>query len=124
MECSKNSLLYKYVGRFCFLLMEKKECFMSWCSEETRSDEETGFDTTPAPSIERMPVHSLSSYLRFTLPLGLLLLVHQLSSSSLAVQRLRSYSSCSAVTWGQRPGKTMPLPVFDARWQTRFVRVL
>lgn len=69
MECSKNSLLYKYVGRFCFLLMEKKECFMSWCSEETRSDEETGFDTTPAPSVEWMPVHSLSSYLRFALPL-------------------------------------------------------
>lgn len=57
---------------------------------------------------ERPAAHSGFTSVCITFPPHRLCLLHQQGSFSFAVL---SYYSCSSVTWGQRPGKAMPLPV-------------
>lgn len=53
-----------------------------------------------------------------TLPLHLLCLHHQQGSCPFAVW---SYSTCSTLTLGQRPGKTVRLPVLVVQRQMRLL---
>lgn len=80
--------------------------------------------------LERMPVLKRLSHNTKPLSVPLLLLLRQQASFSFAVQSFHSCSSCSSVTWGERPGRTSPPTVwflcavmFPSFLQETFVKV-